>query len=501
MKPKLLFWVDQTLIHYGLAKFIQENLDCESYSIFEITEKNKDFFQDQEIVKFDKVWFYHDYILNQKIEPNLEYLEEIEKKYDLDLQLIAFNDRIFYHYNEYYKFSRNEILSIIENEIRFFDEILDEIKPDFIIMSTTTQQHNHIFYKICKSRGIKIIMPIGARIGVNPNSSRKHSTRWYLADEMDSCLPLPDEQNDDLNDVTVFEKDDLYTDEKFSHEFQKSTKKYGKAALNYLFTNDENVKTHYTYFGRAKFKVIFKMINYELRKKYRENFMEKNLERDINKSKKFVYFPLHQEEERILLIGAPFYTNQFEAIRNIAFSLPIGYMLHVKDHTAMDVRGWRSVKEMNKIMALPNVKLFHPSVNSKELIEKSELVITIKGSSAIEAGFYKKPSVCFGKIGMYQISTMTSVKSIKNLPKIIKESLKKEVDENEIRRYEKMVYKNTFEFPLNRIMDAFEDVFKVGGYYANAPIESKTMSEFLEKYRKELTFLATKHIEKIEKSN
>ena len=79
MKPKLLFWVDQTLIHYGLAKFIQENLDCESYSIFEITEKNKDFFQDQEIVKFDKVWFYHDYILNQKIEPNLEYLEEIEK--------------------------------------------------------------------------------------------------------------------------------------------------------------------------------------------------------------------------------------------------------------------------------------------------------------------------------------------------------------------------------------------------------------------------------------
>ena len=49
--------------------------------------------------------------------------------------------------------------------------------------------------------------------------------------------------------------------------------------------------------------------------------------------------------------------------------------------------------------------------------------------------------------------------------------------------------------------NAFEDEFKIGGYYANAPIESKTMSEFLEKYRKELTFLATKHIEKIEKSN
>ena len=29
MKPKLLFWIDQGLFHYGLAKFIQENLDCE----------------------------------------------------------------------------------------------------------------------------------------------------------------------------------------------------------------------------------------------------------------------------------------------------------------------------------------------------------------------------------------------------------------------------------------------------------------------------------------
>ena len=47
MKPKLLFWIDQALLHYGLAKFIQENLDCQMYSIFEVTENAKielDFF-------------------------------------------------------------------------------------------------------------------------------------------------------------------------------------------------------------------------------------------------------------------------------------------------------------------------------------------------------------------------------------------------------------------------------------------------------------------------
>tara|TARA_B110000438_G_scaffold190526_1_gene182170 strand:+ start:991 stop:1140 length:150 start_codon:yes stop_codon:yes gene_type:complete len=43
MKPKLLFWIDQALFHYGLAKYIQENLDCQMYSIFEVTENAKNF--------------------------------------------------------------------------------------------------------------------------------------------------------------------------------------------------------------------------------------------------------------------------------------------------------------------------------------------------------------------------------------------------------------------------------------------------------------------------
>ena len=96
MKPKLLFWIDQALFHYGLAKYIQENLDCEMYSIFEVTENAKKFFEKQKIVNFEKTWFFHDNILKQKKNFDLKYLQDIESKYNLDLQLIAFNDRIFY---------------------------------------------------------------------------------------------------------------------------------------------------------------------------------------------------------------------------------------------------------------------------------------------------------------------------------------------------------------------------------------------------------------------
>ena len=498
MKPKLLFWIDQALLHYGLAKFIQENLDCKMYSIFEVTENAKKFFNNQNIVNFEKSWFFHDNILKGSSDLDLDYLEKIEKKYNLDLQLIAFNDRIFYNFNSYYKFSRNEILRILQDEIRFFESVLDEIEPDFLIIFETHQQHNHIFYEICKARGIEIIIPVGSRVGINPKSSLKHGNRWYLSNDIDQCLPLPNESTN-LNDESEI-KNNSFTEEKFSYEFQKSTTKYLKAALKYFFTEENNIKTHYSYFGRSKIKVIFKMLHYELRKKYRKSFMKNNLTYEINDKLKLVYFPLHQEEERILLIGAPFYTNQFELIRNISNSLPVGYVLAVKDHTVMDVRGWRGVREIKQIMGLPNVIMFHHSVDSTELIKKSKLVISIRGTTSIEAAFYQKPSIAFGKVGMYEISTMTIVDSLKNLPEIIKNSLTQKVDENEITRYEKTVYENTFEFPLYQIGNAFENEFKMGGYYANLEIESEKILKFLKKYEKELTFLAMKHVDKINSS-
>ena len=172
----------------------------------------------------------------------------------------------------------------------------------------------------------------------------------------------------------------------------------------------------------------------------------------------------------------------------------------VKDHTGMDVRGWRGVREIKQIMGLPNVIMFHHSVDSTELIKKSKLVISIRGTTSIEAAFYQKPSIAFGKVGMYEISTMTIVDSLKNLPEIIKNSLTQKVDENEITRYEKTVYENTFEFPLYQIGNAFENEFKMGGYYANLEIESEKILKFLKKYEKELTFLAMKHVDKINSS-
>ena len=197
MKPKLFFWIDSAYAHFGLAKYIHDNFDCELFSMVEVPDEPKKFFQSQKLVKFTKIWFYYDYILKTKRKPDLDYLKSIEEKYNMSLWLIAANDRFFNHFNKFYKFSSDEILSILEDEIKLFEMVLDEVKPDFLIMFETHQQHNHIFYEICKARNIKILLTTTTRVP-SPSGSL-HSDMFYLTDEIDKFLPLPKSTKPNMN--------------------------------------------------------------------------------------------------------------------------------------------------------------------------------------------------------------------------------------------------------------------------------------------------------------
>jgi len=304
VRPKIIVWNDRSLIHFVLSKYIQQNYDCDLYSIYDVTEGPKKYFQKQKFVEFKKSWFFHEYIFKTKRQPDLEYLKNIEKKYDIPLWLIASNDRFFYKFNKFYKFSYDEILQILEDEIKLFEEILDEVKPNIVLMQMSNLQHNHIFYKICLAKNIKVLSPHGARIDIDPTKST-NASKMYLGDEANLCLPLPNENDIIKNGNEDFPLEE--NNEKFSFQLENSKTSYFKAAINFLINKNDNMDTHYTYFGRNKIKVIFEMISYELTKKYRYSFMEKNLQHEIDESN-FVYFPLHQEMERVLLIGAPFYT-------------------------------------------------------------------------------------------------------------------------------------------------------------------------------------------------
>ena len=69
-------------------------------------------------------------------------------------------------------------------------------------------------------------------------------------------------------------------------------------------------------------------------------------------NKKFIYFPLHFEPERTLLISGTYYTDQISVIKNIAKSIPIDFTLYVKEHPNMKLTQWREIDFYKKIMEL-----------------------------------------------------------------------------------------------------------------------------------------------------
>ena len=95
MKDKILFWLDYGLKHYGIAYFLNQQHDCELFSIIETHKKPKKFYENQKLVPFKKIWFFHDYVSTKNTPPDMKYLSYIEKKYGIDIWLIAYTERFF----------------------------------------------------------------------------------------------------------------------------------------------------------------------------------------------------------------------------------------------------------------------------------------------------------------------------------------------------------------------------------------------------------------------
>lgn len=136
-----------------------------------------------------------------------------------------------------------------------------------------------------------------------------------------------------------------------------------------------------------------------------------------------VYFPLHMQPEFTTDVRAPFCTNQTAIIENISKSVPLGYRVMVKEHPSM--KGERPLRYYRELKALYNVRLLSPSVDSHELIQQSNAVLTITGSAAWEAILYEKPVVVFGPLcyGFYDL--IYHCANIADLPAILAEATRR----------------------------------------------------------------------------
>ena len=493
MKDRILIYQDTTMYNFGLVKILQEKHDCDLFAIIDVTDNLNKFFQKQKIVKYEKTWFLYDHIKKPQ-KPDLDYLSQFEKKYGIELWKLANNDRIFFKYNMYYNFSENEILSILEQQCKFFENIIETIKPNFVIFPLTNSGRMEIFYQLCLKLGIKILMLNGTRLGGMVCISEEVEKIDYLEKEITENV-----KNRSLEDLrAILYKTHSFDDAaKFTSQFLKSKKMAFKAGINFfLFSKNSNLKTHYTYYGRHKIKIFFMTIFWSLKKRYRLYLINKNLPRTID-DEKFIFFPLITEPERGLLIAAPFHTNLIELVTHIAKSLPVGYKLYVKDHASMDTRDWRSFSFYKKIMNLPNVKMLHHTVHPKNILPNCSMVITIGGTAGFEAAFYEKPTITFVDTSYSPLKSVEILNDTKELPQLIQKQLNVKFDLNDLNNFVSVLEKNSFAFDCSGFDNLAHHILFYDGFLSDVEISEKQMNELLDAYSKQLEILADEHIKKI----
>ena len=485
MKNKTLFWFGTDFTDFSMSYYLKDMYDSEFYSIVDITNKPKKFFQEQKLVPFKKTWYFHDHIKSDK-KPDLEYLADFEKKYNINLWKLAINERLFYKYFNFHKFTDDEILSIDEHACKLFESVLDEVKPDFVILKEPVLHHLMIFYELCRARGIKILMLSMPKIGFRcmiGEQTNKLSIEKSL-DEIQIKNRSIDELKEFLNQ---------HSSKKQIQNFDVKKSVLKEINLIKKFGNNNS----YLDYGKTKKKLFVEMLKSTFKEKYRHSFINKNLIKTVDYNCKFVYFPLGVDDGKEILISAPFFTNQIEIIRHIAKSLPVGYRLYVKEHPSSIIHDWRKVSEYKEIIKIPNVTLIHPQIESKKIYENCSLVFSVSGSAGFEAAFYQTPSIVFSDWIFNILPSVFRIKNMEDLPSIIQNSLQTEVITKDLDQYLIYIENNTFKFDWFGLLVDIRKEFYFNKVPFDIEILDEKMKKFLDKNQERLKILAKEFLKKM----
>lgn len=135
----------------------------------------------------------------------------------------------------------------------------------------------------------------------------------------------------------------------------------------------------------------------------------------------FVFYAMQRQPEASVDVWAPFYSNQYEIIKNILRALPASHHFYIKLHP--NAIGENTYGIIKKIKNIPGVKVLSPYIDSFKLLNKAELVATITGTIAYESFFFNTPALMFSELYFSEFSNVTVCKDFNNLNNIIFELL------------------------------------------------------------------------------
>ena len=496
--PNVLVWLDQgpyAYINLGIATSLSKLDNFNFYGVV-ATHQDISFFNNQKNLNFHEIIYYPDCYI-KKSSFDVDYLKKSEEKFDLNLWLDVYGERFFHeHRTNFHKFTKSEILVIVENSIKFFSEMLKRTNPKLIVMQTAGENiANILLFKIAKKLNIKTLMinpiHIHNRIVVSDNLTSKEISNNFKDTIQNFDDDLIEYDPDYIKDKTLAET------VKVQHTFNFDDASPKQKISHYINRLQNNPESIYQNMGKSKSKMFKAKILTNTETKKRKEFLDKFSLFEIE-DKNFLYFPLHTEPEAKILTSSPFFSNQLAVIENIARSLPIDYILYVKEHPGQGLKLWRSIEYYEKILNLPNVKLIHPTVNAQDLISKCSCVISISGSTGFEALFYKKPVILFSDEYYDCLSMVTKVNDLTHLPQLISKILTSFRFNN--KEFNALIISNNLKsisFPYFQIMKDALTISLLQRKNKNYKITEKEFTNFYNFYKKDFYVLGKEFMKKL----
>lgn len=372
---------------------------------------------------------------------DIEYLEELEEKYsafkNFNMQLMSSQENTrHYHFRFYWQYTDyDENLYWLELNYKKIIGILDEFKPDMVLDFNDAELQRTILNEVCTERKIPHVTIEYSKFGYYKLPAL-HNTLGidnYVREKYAENFAKPKEELKEMYDYIIdFRNKQSIMNKEFAGTV---TSKYKKDSIKdiakelagkVIYLYDEDIRNKNAAVKRTN-KILYSDTWLLLKHFWQVNllrrkFMDKNdvFENPVE-GEKYVYMPLHLIPESTVFIKGSYYIDELNLIEQISKSLPIGWKIYVKEHQAM--LGERSVEFYKKVKEIHNVRLVQINYydDPKPWIMNAKGVATIVGTTAYEEALLGRKSVVFGEVPFTLIDGITQVKSLEDLPELIKD--------------------------------------------------------------------------------
>ena len=132
------------------------------------------------------------------------------------------------------------------------------------------------------------------------------------------------------------------------------------------------------------------------KRRLRARFVAKYYQTQLPREEEFFLYPLHFHPEASTSVLAADFIDELSVIKAIAFRLPTGVKLYVKEHPSAVALQSRSFYQ--QLDEMPNVRLLAAGLRAKELARRSKGVVCITSTLGFEGAVLNKPVITFGDV-------------------------------------------------------------------------------------------------------